>query len=89
MERALARTGAAVTRYYLHFRQGGTLSRDLEGEEFDDLGHARREAVCSARELAAAAITNNEPVGGQIEVEDGDGKTRATVLLRDVIDFES
>ena len=78
-----------MARYYLHFRQGETLNRDLEGEEFDDLEHARREAVCSARELAAAAITNNEPVRGQLEVEDSDGKTRATVLLRDVIDFES
>ena len=78
-----------MARYYLHFRQGETVSRDLEGEEFDDLEHARREAVCSARELAAAAITNNEPVRGQLEVEDSDGKTRATVLLRDVIDFES
>ena len=78
-----------MARYYLHFRQGETLNRDLEGEEFDDLEHARREAVSSARELAAAAITNNEPVRGQLEVEDSDGKTRATVLLRDMIDFES
>ena len=78
-----------MARYHLHFRQGETISRYLEGEEFDDLEHARREAVCSARELAASAITNNEPVSGQLEVEDSDGKIRATVRLRDMIGFES
>ena len=78
-----------MPRYYLHIRQGATFCRDLEGEDFDDLDHARREAVYSARELAGAAVTNNKPVRGQMEVEDGDGKTLATVRLRDVIAFES
>ena len=69
-------------------RQGDALCRDLEGEEFDDLEHAIREAVSSARELAAAAVSDNEVVRGQIEVEDADGKIRATARLRDAIKIE-
>jgi hypothetical protein len=78
-----------MPRYYLHIRQGTTFCRDLEGEEFDDLEHARREAVCSARDLAGAAVTNDKPVRGQVEIEDGSGKTLAIVRLRDVIAFGS
>jgi len=42
-----------------------TLSRDLEGERFDDLEQALQEAVCWARELAASAVTNDAPVRGR------------------------
>jgi hypothetical protein len=73
----------------LHVRRSDALCRDLEGEEFDDLEQAHREAVCSARELAAEAVSNNETIRGQIEVEDEDGQIRATARLRDAINLES
>ena len=74
---------------YLNVRQGQTLHRDPEGAEFVDLEQARREAVCSARELVAAAVTENEPVKGHMEVEDADGRILATIRLRDMIIIES
>ena len=77
-----------MPRYYLNVRQGQTLHRDPEGAEFVDLEQARREAVCCARELVAAAVTDNEPVRGRVEVEDGDGRILATILLRDMINIE-
>ena len=78
-----------MPRYYLNVRQGQTLHRDPEGAEFLDLEQARREAVCCARELVAAAVTDNEPVRGHVEVEDGDGRILATVSLRDMITIEN
>ena len=78
-----------MPRYYLHLRQGQTLHRDPEGAEFVDLEEARGEAVRSARELVAAAVLENEPVRGQMEVADGEGQILATILLRDVITIES
>lgn len=80
--------GTTVPRYYLHVRQGETLCRDLEGEVFLDLEEARAEAICSARELAAAAVTNNELVRGHVDVKDVDGRILATVRLRDMINIE-
>jgi hypothetical protein len=80
--------GTTVPRYYLHVRQGETLCRDLEGEVFLDLQEARAEAICSARELASAAVTNNELVRGHVDVTDVDGRILATVRLRDMINIE-
>jgi hypothetical protein len=76
-----------VPRYFLSLRQGEKLSRDLEGERFDDLEHAVREAACWARELAGAAVTNDEPVRGHVEIADNDGKILATLILRDTVRF--
>jgi hypothetical protein len=78
-----------MPRYYLNVRQGQILHRDPEGAEFADLEQAREEAVHCARELVAAAITENEPVRGHMEVADGDGLILATVRLRDIITIES
>jgi hypothetical protein len=76
-----------VPIYYLNLRQDEQFSRDLEGEEFDDLEHALREAAYWARELAASAVTKAEPVRGHVEITDGGGQTLASVSLRDTIRF--
>ncbi len=78
-----------MPRYYLNFRQGQTLHRDPEGADFADLEQARQEAACCAKELIAAAVVDNEPVKGHMEVEDADGRILATVRLRDMITIES
>ena len=78
-----------MPRYYLNFRQGQTLHRDPEGADFADIEQARQEAVCCAKELVAAAVTDNETVRGHMEVEDADGRILATVRLRDMITIES
>ena len=78
-----------MPRYYLNFRQGQTLHRDPEGADFSDLEQAHREAVCCAKELVAAAVVDNEPVSGHMEVEDADGRILATIRLRDMIIIES
>ena len=76
-----------MPRYYLNLRQDERLSRDLEGERFDDLEQALQEAVCWARELAASAVTNDAPVRGHVEIADDDGQILGTVPLRDAVRF--
>jgi hypothetical protein len=68
-------------------RQDERLSRDLEGEPFDDLQHALQEAASWARELAGAAVTNDEAVRGHVEIADDDGQILATVMLRNAVRF--
>ena len=73
--------------YYLNVFRHESLGRDLEGERFDDLEHALQVAACSAREMAASAILNDEPVRGHIEITDDTGQILATVMLSDAVRF--
>ena len=77
-----------MPRYHLHVRQGAMHCRDIDGEIFPNFEEAHAEAVRSARELAAEAVANNEPVRGHLEIEDVHGRILATVWLRDTIVIE-
>ncbi|HWM60556.1 MAG TPA: hypothetical protein VNN98_00320 [Rhizomicrobium sp.] len=61
-----------MPRYYLHVREGSTLTRDLEGQELPDAEAARREAIAALREILGEKLLHGGALSGRsIEIADG------------------
>ena len=72
-----------MPKVYFHIRQGDKLIRDEEGQDFDDLADAKREAESSLHDMLAEDIKNERPVQHRsIELTDTGGKILVTVDLR-------
>jgi hypothetical protein len=77
---------AAMGRFYFHVRAGDRLILDEEGLDLPDCSAARREAILSARELLAEAITAGRPeVLEAFVIVDEDGREIDTVPLAAVL----
>jgi hypothetical protein len=73
--------------YFLHLRDDSQLIEDLEGQMFDDLAAAEREAIEGAREIMADSLRCGRALGihREIVVSDDDGRTVSTVAFRTVL----
>lgn len=80
-----------MARFYLHLHQDQLWVRDLEGQEFPNRTRAIGAALCSARDLVAAAIKDGEPVDldSYVSVEEEGGFEVARVSFRDAIILRS
>jgi hypothetical protein len=45
-----------MPRFHFHIQENGRLIRDDEGQEFDDVGRARKEAVTTGASIARDAF---------------------------------
>ena len=78
-----------MPRFYLHLRKGEQFFRDPEGAVFSDLESARREAMRSAREMAAESVKHNQEIDGQLEIMDEAGETLLVLTLKDTVRVKS
>ena len=77
---------AAMSHYYFHIYEHGTLIWDEEGSECPDLDAAKREAMASATDLARQALARGEPADGLcVEIRDEDGRILAGLTIREVL----
>ena len=74
-----------MPRFFLHVRKGQHFFRDPEGAVFVDLEDARREAMQSARELAAECVKHNQEIEGQFEIMDEAGENVLILTLKDTV----
>ena len=67
--------------FFLHLRNGTEVTEDLEGEIFDDLASAKREALQGAREIMADHLRYGEALGVRREfvISDEVGNLLSTV----------
>jgi hypothetical protein len=79
-----------MPHYFLHLRDGSHLSEDPEGQMFDDLAAAEREATEGAREVMADSLRFGQPLGvhREIVVSDDAGRTVSTVAFRTALPRE-
>jgi hypothetical protein len=76
----------AMPRYHFNVRQGTSVIRDEEGEEFPDLESAQFEARMSAREMLLECIESGcELDGREIEIVDESDKVIGSMKVRDVL----
>lgn len=72
--------------YFLHVREGQTLNRDVEGQEFPDLEAARREAISSSREILGERLLHGGTLNHRsIEIADATGRVVDVVSTREVL----
>lgn len=70
--------------FFFNLRDGNSLIKDLEGEDFETIAAARQVAVFSAREILAELVRQGNEVDGQsIDILDATGAVVATVSLMD------
>ena len=75
-----------MARFFFHVRDGSDLSRDEEGQDFPDIEAARREAVCSNREMLGERILHGGALNHrQIEIADETGQIVGVVRAADVL----
>ena len=75
-----------MPRYFFHVRERDQLVLDPEGEDFDNLDVALREASISAREIVAAQVAAGEPIHARhFEITTAEGKVLKTVPFRDAL----
>jgi hypothetical protein len=75
-----------MPRYYFNIRSRDAYESDVEGEVFDSVAGARREAVESARDLIAElARMGRGSDGMQIEISDKRGELLAVVPFSDAL----
>lgn len=75
-----------MPRYFFHVRERDQLLLDPEGEDFDNLDIALREASISAREIVAAQVAAGECIHArQFEITTAEGKVLQTVPFRDAL----
>jgi hypothetical protein len=79
-----------MPHYFLQLRDGSHLSEDREGQVFDDLAAAEREAREGAREVMADSLRFGQPLGlhREIVVSDSEGRTVSTVPFRKLLPSE-
>jgi len=71
-----------MPRYYFHIREGATLSRDSQGQEFPDAETAREEAI-----LLGQALLGERQVGlhRSIEIIDETGHVVEEINSHDIL----
>ena len=73
-------------RYYFNIFECGTVTPDLEGEEFEDLAMVREAAIRVARGIMAGEITAGRLcLLCRIEVRDEAGQIAMEVPFRDTV----
>ena len=76
----------AIPRFFFNVRDGADVSHDREGQEFTNMEAARREAVCSNREMMSERLLHGGSLNHrQIEVTDETGHVLDVVSSRDVL----
>ena len=77
---------SAMPRYFFHVREGGDISRDLEGQELPDAEAARREAICAGREILGEKLLHGGALNHRtIEIADETGHVVDVVNVNDVL----
>jgi hypothetical protein len=73
--------------YFFHFRGGGEVAIDPEGQELPDLAAAREEAIGGLRDRAADRLRSGEPVDSsdRMEITNGAGELLLTVPFGDAV----
>jgi hypothetical protein len=76
-----------MTRFFFHVRDGENgVSRDTEGQELPDLEAARREAVCTNREMLGESLLHGGSLDHhQIEITNEKGDVLAMVNANDTL----
>jgi len=75
-----------MPRFHFDVLDGGRVTHDSLGIEYDGLEMALAEAVAGARNLVAHGIMRNEDLSGQVFViRDENGDRLATVPFRDTL----
>jgi len=73
-------------KVYFDVRKGDELISDLEGEEFEDLAQAKKEAEAALREVLAEDVGKDAPlVARSITIRDEHGNELAAVKLEAAI----
>ena len=75
-----------MPRYFFHVREGSHLYKDQEGQELSDAEAARREAICSSREMLGERLLHGGSLNHRaIEIADETGHIVDVVNSRDVL----
>jgi hypothetical protein len=75
-----------MPRYFYHTRTDIALAEDPEGTGLRSLEAARAEVVIDPRQMAAAALRQNRPVGNRhIDIHDADGRLVARVWAQNAL----
>jgi hypothetical protein len=75
-----------MAQYYFHFKNGGLLQTDDEGQDLPHLSAAVREAELAARELLADAIKARKPkVPEAVVITDASGTELYSVPIAAVL----
>ncbi len=75
-----------MPRFFFHVREGTDVSRDTEGQELPDVAAARREAICTNREMLGERLLHGGSLNQrQIEIADETGQVVDTVSAQDVL----
>lgn len=75
-----------MTRFFFHVRDGNDVSRDTEGQELPDLEAARREALCTNREMLGERLLHGGSLDHrQIEIANEKGDVLAVLNSNDTL----
>ncbi|MFC7478593.1 DUF6894 family protein [Dankookia sp. GCM10030260] len=74
-----------MPRFFLNFRDGDYLAKDVEGIEVADLEAAHVKALAAARKTLGNAIKAGQSQNGRYEITDEAGEVHAVVPLTDVL----
>jgi len=78
-----------MPRYFFNLRENGTLYEDSEGDEWEDDGAARREALLNARSiLRDRPISVTEWLRLSYEIRDSDGRLVELIPFSAAMDVE-
>ena len=75
-----------MPRYYFHVREGGDISRDIEGQDLPNAETARREAISAGREILGEKLLHGGALNNRsIEIADETGHVVDVVNVNDVL----
>jgi hypothetical protein len=75
-----------MSRFFLHLHEGGLVTVDEEGYDFDNEEEAREAALRSARELMCAELQGGTLcLGWHIEVRNAESGSSFVVHFRDAV----
>lgn len=75
-----------MARFFFNVRDGADISRDREGQDFANAEAARREAVCTGREMLGERLLHGGALNHrQIEITDETGHVVDVLTLSDVL----
>jgi hypothetical protein len=79
-----------MPRYFLHVKDASGLLQDPDGQEFDDLAAARKEAIEAARELMAECLRLSQPLGlnREMAIADESGEIISTISFKAALPAE-
>ena len=76
----------AMSRYFFHIYQNGSLIPDDEGSDCPDLEAAKQEAKASAADLARQALARGEPADQMcVEIHDEQDRVLAGLTIQEVL----